>query len=229
MAFQPVVDVQRREIYAYEALVRGINGEGAGQVLAEVSLENLYAFDQCCRVRAIELAARLKMTKRLNINFMPNAVYHPQACLKKTIETATACDFPVDLITFEFTENEQIVDRAHLKSIIETYRKNNFVTAIDDFGAGFSGLSLLADFQPDVIKIDREIITGIDQSIPRQAILKGTVEMAKIMNLRVVAEGVERAEEYRFLKEAGVRFMQGYVFAKPAFECLISDAEINWP
>lgn len=160
---------------------------------------------------------------------MPNAVYHATACLQKTLTTAKANNFPTDLITFEFTENEQIVDREHIKNIIMTYHDNGFVTAIDDFGAGFAGLSLLADFQTDIIKVDRELIINIDQNLARQAILVGILKMAQMMGLKIVCEGVETPEEYKFLKESGVQFMQGYLFAKPAIERLVLDSEINWP
>ncbi len=120
MAFQPVVDLEAKRIHSYEALVRGVNGESAGTVLAQVNDSNRYAFDQACRVKAIQTAARFGLDRRLNINFMPNAVYHPEACLALTLATANDCGFPPELITFEFTEDEQIVDRRHLRSIVET-------------------------------------------------------------------------------------------------------------
>ncbi len=85
MAFQPIVDVQHQRIDAYEALVRGPNGEGAGYVLSKVNDRNRYAFDQACRTKAIDLAARLGITCRLNINFLPNAVYEPKACIRATL------------------------------------------------------------------------------------------------------------------------------------------------
>jgi EAL domain-containing protein (putative c-di-GMP-specific phosphodiesterase class I) len=228
MAFQPVVDIQNKKIYAYEALVRGLNGEGAAHVLSNVTSETIYAFDQACRVKAIELAANLGLQKRLNINFLPNAVYDPTACLQKTIHAAKEANFPTDLITFEFTENEQIIDREHLKNIIITYKDNGFITAIDDFGAGYSGLSLLADFQTDVIKIDREIIIEIHKSKARQAIVLGILKMAELLDIKVVCEGIETFDEYTFLKESGVQYMQGFLFAKPAIEYLAQDSEINW-
>ncbi len=80
MAFQPIVNVSTQTVFAHEALVRGVDGEGAGSVLARVSDENRYAFDQNCRVKAIELAADLKLADQgalLSINFLPNAVYEP--------------------------------------------------------------------------------------------------------------------------------------------------------
>lgn len=227
MAFQPVVDVVERRIYAYEALVRGVNGESAASVLSQVTEENRYSFDQACRVKAISTAARLGLDRRLNINFMPNAVYHPEACLRVTLKAARDHGFPTDLITFEFTEDEQVVDRPHLKSIVETYRQHGFKTALDDFGAGFAGLSLLADFQTDIIKLDRCLVDGIDASKPRQAIVAGLVKTAEMLNLSVVAEGVERQEELALLKDMGIRYFQGFLFARPALERLIGEAEIS--
>lgn len=229
MAFQPVVDAAARRVYAYEALVRGANGESAYSVLSAVTEENRYAFDQACRVKAIGMAAAYGLDRRLNINFLPNAVYHPEACLRLTIAAAREHEFPADLITFEFTENEQVIDRNHLKGIIETYRRHGFHTALDDFGAGYAGLSLLADFQPDTIKIDRVLIDRIDENQPRQAIVAGILKTADMLNLSVVAEGVERVEEFRILRRMGIRLFQGYLFAKPVLGGLVRDADIPWP
>jgi EAL domain-containing protein (putative c-di-GMP-specific phosphodiesterase class I) len=228
MAFQPVVNFRSRRIYAYEALVRGTSGESAASVLGQVTEENRYAFDQACRVKAIETAAKLGLDRRLNINFMPNAVYHPEACLNLTLKVANQHGFPLDLITFEFTEDERIVDRDHLKKIVQTYQKHGFQTALDDFGAGFAGLSLLADFQPDTIKIDRCLVDRIDTDKPRQAIVAGLLRTAELLGLTVVAEGVERCEELAVLYEMGVDLFQGYLFARPVVGRLIGDDEIFW-
>lgn len=228
MAFQPIVDVSARRIYGYEALVRGPQGEGAAWVLAQVTESNRYAFDQACRVKAIAAAARLGLDRRLSINFMPNAVYHPEACLRLTLAAAAEHGFPPELITFEFTEDERIGDHTHITSIIETYRRHGFTTALDDFGAGFAGLSLLADFQPDRIKIDRHLVTGIDADRPRQAIVQGLVVTTKMLDIALVAEGVERAEERDCLVAMGIDHFQGYLFARPAIGRLVADDEIPW-
>jgi EAL domain-containing protein (putative c-di-GMP-specific phosphodiesterase class I) len=228
MAFQPVVDIAARRIYAYEALVRGPNGESAGSVLAQVNDDNRYSFDQACRVKAIETAAALGLERRLNINFLPNAVYHPEACLRVTLAAARKYNFPADLITFEFAESEHILDRKHLKSIIETYREQGFLTALDDFGAGYAGLSLLADFQPDIIKIDRALVDQIDNDKARQAIVSGLMATAQALDLLVVAEGVERREELETLNALGITHYQGFLFARPVIGRLIPDDEIPW-
>lgn len=223
MAFQPIYDAAAGRVWGYEALVRGLAGEGAYEVLSKVSPEQRYRFDQDCRVKAIELAARLFPAGGdliLSINFMPNAVYEPAACLRATLLAAARCSFPLSSIMFEFTENEEVTDTAHLTNIITEYRKHGFTTAIDDFGAGHAGLGLLVDFQPDLIKIDMKLIRGIEASPARRAVVAGIVAIAGDLNISVLAEGVETEAEFRVLKAAGVRLFQGYWFAKPAFEKL---------
>ncbi|WP_324643205.1 EAL domain-containing protein [Pseudarthrobacter sp. LT1] len=223
MAFQPIYDAGAERVWGYEALVRGLSGEGAYEVLGKVLPEQRYRFDQDCRVKAIELASRLFPADEelmLSINFMPNAVYEPAACLRATLLAARRCGFPTSSIMFEFTENEEVTDTAHLTSIITEYRKQGFTTAIDDFGAGHAGLGLLVDFQPDLLKIDMKLIRGIDTSHARQAVVAGIGGIAKELGITVLAEGVETEEEFRVLKAGGVRLFQGYWFAKPEFEAL---------
>jgi EAL domain-containing protein (putative c-di-GMP-specific phosphodiesterase class I) len=223
MAFQPIVDVQTGRPFAYEALVRGGNGEGAGTVLAQVTPENRYAFDQKCRVAAIEgavAAGILDTDARLSINFLPNAVYSPVACIQLTLKTARETGFPTDRLIFEFTENEEMADTDHVKTIVETYRKMGFCTAIDDFGAGHAGLGLLAKFQTDFIKLDMDLIRGIDTSMPRRMIVESVVRLCGELGIQVIAEGIETAAEYDALRAIGVRYIQGYLLARPGFKCL---------
>jgi EAL domain-containing protein (putative c-di-GMP-specific phosphodiesterase class I) len=108
MAYQPIVDVAAGSVYGYEALVRGVRGESAGEVLARVNDNNCYRFDQACRVRAIEIASGLGLDSRLSINFLPNAVYRPETCIRATLEAAKAFDFPAERIMFELTESEPV-------------------------------------------------------------------------------------------------------------------------
>ncbi|GAB3551782.1 EAL domain-containing protein [Arthrobacter tumbae] len=223
MAFQPIYDAVDDRVWGYEALVRGVSGEGAFEVLSRVSAEQKYRFDQDCRVKAIELASRLFPAGedlKLSINFMPNAVYEPAACLRATLLAAERYSFPTSSIMFEFTENEEVTDTAHLTNIITEYRKHGFTTAIDDFGAGHAGLGLLVEFQPDLIKIDMKLVRGIDSSLSRQAVVTGILAMARALGMTVLAEGVETEAEYRHLAAGGIRLFQGYWFAKPAFEQL---------
>jgi EAL domain-containing protein (putative c-di-GMP-specific phosphodiesterase class I) len=222
IAFQPIIDLKSGKAYAYEALVRGPNGEGAASVLAAVTPENRYAFDQACRVAAIKtaVAAGIMATDaRLSINFLPNAVYSPVACIQLTLKTAREVGLSPRRLIFEFTENERI-DADHLRNIVATYRQIGFETAIDDFGAGHAGLGLLANLQTDVIKLDMELIRSIDASLPRRLIVASLINLAASMDMRVVAEGVETMAELEALQGCGVRYVQGYLFAKPELEAL---------
>src|SRR5579871_286604 len=117
MAFQPIVDVEKGEIYAFEALVRPIGGGGAHEVLSRVTDQNRYTFDQACRVKAITLAAELRMQALLSINFLPNAVYQPAACIQTTLKAAASTHFPLHHVIFEVTEAEPSRDPEHLAAI----------------------------------------------------------------------------------------------------------------
>ena len=222
MAFQPIVRADGG-VWGYEALVRGTNGEGASTILDRVTAEQRYRFDQASRTKAIELAANLFPQGEglhLSINFMPNAVYEPAACLRTTLLAAKRHQFPLDAILFEFTENEEVSDVDHLQRIITEYRRRDFLTAIDDFGAGHAGLGLLADFQPDLIKIDMKLVRNVHRSPARQVIITAIVFVAETLGITVLAEGIETTAEFEMMREAGVSLFQGYHFAKPAFEAL---------
>ena len=129
---------------------------------------------------------------------------------------------------FEVTEGEQIHDAEHLKRIFAEYGKQGFTTAIDDFGAGYSGLNLLAEFQPHVLKLDMALIRGIDQSKPRRAIVAGVVAMCRQLDIAVIAEGIESADEARCLADLGIHLMQGYWFGRPQLERAVDETDIAW-
>ncbi|AVZ80399.1 EAL domain-containing protein [Zoogloeaceae bacteirum Par-f-2] len=224
MAFQPIVDLESDRLFAYEALVRGVDGAGAGSVLAQVDDGNRYRFDQACRVKAIELAAALGLDRidgcRLSINFLPNAIYRPETCIRATLEACSRFGFPSSRLMFEVTEGEQVSDTQHLIRIFSDYRKRGFITAIDDFGAGYAGLNLLATFQPHVLKLDMAPIRDIDRSPAKQAIVAGIALAAERLGITLIGEGVERAAERDTLLGFGIRLQQGYLFARPALEAL---------
>ncbi|WP_430009732.1 EAL domain-containing protein, partial [Methylophaga lonarensis] len=134
MALQPIVDVRQKTVFAQEALVRGLAGESAASVFSMVNDSNRYRFDQSCRVKAIKLAAELDVNCMLSINFMPNAVYKPELCIRTTLDAAEQYGFPINQIIFEITESEKIENNDHLRNIVKYYQQQGFKTAIDDFG-----------------------------------------------------------------------------------------------
>jgi len=220
MAFQPIVNTTTKTVFAHEALVRGLNNEPAAKIFEQVNEGNRYRFDQTCRVKAIQLAAKLGMESFLSINFMPNAVYRPELCIRTTLEAAESSGFPIEKIIFEMTEGEQVANQSHLRDIVSEYKRQGFLTAIDDFGSGYSGLNLLAEFQTDLIKIDMALVRNIDKDKTRQAIVKGIVQVCHDLSIRIIGEGVETYEEVSVLKDFGVELFQGYYFARPAFQAL---------
>jgi len=221
MAFQPIVDIEAERVFAYEALVRGLNCESAAQVLSHITDTNRYAFDQSCRVKAITLATRLALVETgamLSINFMPGAVYSPVACIQLTLKTASQVGFPTNRLILEITENEKIHNHAHLRSIAEEYRRLGFKMALDDFGSGYSELNLLADLSIDIVKLDMELTRNLDRRPAARTIVRHLVDLAGDLGLEIIAEGVESNEEYDILRDLGINLMQGYLFARPAFE-----------
>ncbi|HSP31154.1 MAG TPA: EAL domain-containing protein [Halomonas sp.] len=210
-------------------MVRGPRGESAFSILEQVTDDLLYRFDQACRIKAIELASALGMQERLSINFLPNAVYEPEACIEATLETAHRVGWPTDRLNFEITETERVNDRKHMRNIIESYREMGFTTSLDDFGNGYANLDLLTDLQPDTLKIDRDLVMECDSSKRRQAILRSIVALAKTLGTKLIAEGVETREESRCLVSLGIPVQQGYYFSYPNLEALavVDDAKYD--
>jgi EAL domain-containing protein (putative c-di-GMP-specific phosphodiesterase class I) len=143
-------------------------------------------------------------------------VYRPETCIRATLIAANRVGMSSERLMFEVTEAEQVADPAHPKGIFDHYRQRGFATAIDDFGAGYAGLNLLVGFQPHVIKLDMGLTRGIDADPVRQAIVGGILQVARRPGIRVVAEVIETTAEHAVLAAARNRYMQGYLFARPA-------------
>jgi EAL domain-containing protein (putative c-di-GMP-specific phosphodiesterase class I) len=219
-AFQPIVDVVNHEVFSYEALIRGLRDESAFQVLMEVPANKRYRFDQDSRVAAIALAAKLGLNCHLNLNFLPQGLYVSVDSIDTTLDAAARNGIPNGRIILEVTEGEVIADHVHFAARLNEYRRMGLKIAIDDFGAGYSGLNLLADFQPDQIKIDMNLVRGIERNGPRQAIVRAIAQACADLGIDVIAEGVETEQEYLWFAEQGIRLFQGYFFGRPGFESL---------
>ncbi len=223
MAFQPIVDVSAERVFAYEALVRGTNNESAYSILSQVNEQNRYSFDQSCRVRALTLASRLGLAQtgaRLSINFMPGAVYSPAACIQLTLKTARDLNFPLERLVFEITEGEEVNDPQHLQRIADEYRRHGFQVALDDFGAGYSNLNLLADLPTDILKLDMALTRNLHQRSAARHIVQSMVDLCGRLGIAVIAEGIETVDEFQAVRDCGITLMQGYLLAKPMFEAL---------
>ncbi|MFZ4550429.1 MAG: EAL domain-containing protein [Aquabacterium sp.] len=197
-AYQPIVDGLTREVFSYEALIRGPRGESAKDVLDRVGEGIKYQFDQASRIAAIQLAASLGLTAHINVNILPGSLFAADVSIDATLEA--------------------IADHTKFAGLLNAYRGMGLKVAIDDFGAGISGLNLLADFQPDQIKIDMNLVRGIEGDGPRQAIVRAIMQVCFDLGIDVIAEGIETQSEYLWFSNQGVRLFQGYLFAKPGFQ-----------
>ena len=225
-AFQPIMDAQTREVFSYEALIRGPGNEPAHSILEQVPAYRQHAFDRRARIEAIFLAARLGIGCHLNLNTLPQSVCSSASTILSTLDAANRASIPVERMIIEITEGEVIEDQSRFSRIVNEFRGLGLKVAIDDFGAGYSGLNLLADFQPDQIKIDMKLVRGINRNGPRQAIVRAIRQACFDLGIDVIAEGVETVDEFGWLVEEGVQLFQGYLFAKPALESL---PEILYP
>ena len=219
-AFQPIVNAAEKQIVSYEALVRGANNESAYQVFQQVERADLYRFDEECRVVAIEQASKLGLSCDLNLNFLPISLETSDTAISSTLMAAERCGINTDRLILEITENEAINNFSNFVSAVNEYRASGFKIAIDDFGAGYSGLNLLAEFQPDIIKIDIKLCRDIQNNGPRQAIIRGIVRTCLDLGIDILAEGVETLGEFMWFREEGIDLFQGYLFARPGFNQL---------
>lgn len=221
--FQPIIKISDDSIYGYETLIRGVKANGElmyPNELFEKSKRNDLNFklDRLCRETSLKTAATKKVHQKVFINFIPTSIYDPEFCLASTEKWAKQLEFDPTQIVFEVIETELVKNQEHLKKILEYYRNKGYKIALDDVGEGYSSLNMLIELKPDIIKIDRNIIDGIDKNELKQSVYKALYNVAKEHGITVLAEGVETAYELETIKSIGVDLVQGYYFAKPTAE-----------
>ena len=221
MAFQPIVDVSDGwRPFAYEALLRGANGESAGAILAGIPTDDVLAFDAACRNKALELARFLGLRCRLSLNVTAEAVGNYRHGLHATLHTARELGFPSQQLVFEITEQAPIADVQKLSRWMAAARNRGITVALDDFGAGHANIGTLLKLRPRIVKLDMELVRGVDADGCRQALVKGIVSACEGFGSLVIAEGVETEQEFRKLHELGIRLMQGFFIARPEISSL---------
>jgi EAL domain-containing protein (putative c-di-GMP-specific phosphodiesterase class I) len=217
--FQPIVHAGDGRVFGYECLLRGLDGgrliESAPifQIAGGAGL--LFHLDQTARWLAIREAARHDIRSKIFINFTPTAVENPMDCLERT--AALVDDLGIDRrqIVFEVIENEHVLDLDRLEALLQHYRDLDFGVALDDVGAGYASLNALEGIRPDYSKLDIQLIRNVDRD-PYKAILTGKLlEAGQELGVKTIAEGVESAGEYAWLRDHGADFVQGFYVARP--------------
>ncbi|MCZ4057905.1 diguanylate phosphodiesterase [Pantoea sp. LMR881] len=226
-ALQPIVDVANREIISFEALIRSAEGGSPATYFASLSKDQLYQADVESKRTAFALAKHIGLVNQtLSVNLLPMSLVMNKGAVDFLLEEIKFHGLVPEQVVVEVTEDEVISRFDEFEIAINQLRSAGIGLAIDDFGAGFAGLSLLAQFQPEKIKIDRNIICDVHKSGPKQAIVQAMIKCCSLLEISVIAEGVEKIEEWLWLEAAGIRYFQGFLFARPQLNGLPA---VNWP
>ncbi len=221
--FQPIVRMPNNgevpEIFGYECLMRG---EHQGSVVAPDTMLQMargagliFQLDLAARRAAIVGAGRYKIKEKIFINFSPNSIYDPWHCLRSTVNAVDEVGLSREQVVFEITESEKMPAVKHLQRIVEFYREEGFQVALDDVGSGYSSLNILAQLQPDFVKLDMGLVRDVDHDKTKAIVARKLIETVKEMELATIAEGIERIEELDWMRGVGADFAQGYYFARP--------------
>jgi EAL domain-containing protein (putative c-di-GMP-specific phosphodiesterase class I) len=219
--FQPIISVDRPEqVFAFEALLRGKVNDAtiAPDTLFDVArgLNLGRQLDDAARLCAIESAARHHMKSKIFLNISPNTLGDGRDTLRSTLEAVERVGLVREQIVFEIVESECIEDVPQLKSALAGLRKSGFRVALDDLGAGYASLQLLAQLRPDYVKLDKELVLGVDTDPFKALIAQKLLETARALGVVTVAEGVESRAQWEWLRAHGGDFAQGFYFARPS-------------
>lgn len=220
--FQPIVDVRKGQgIFGYEALVRGLSGEGASSVLARVSADDWPSFDHQCRESAISSAASLGLDGKLFLNVHPGAVLDSCYGVSATVDAAGELGLGSNRLVFELTENDPITSEDAFARSLRGLARAGISFAIDDFGSGFAGLSSLIKVRPNFLKISMDIVHFLEADRKIRDIIVGIGRFCRSNDCEVIAEGIETYEQMKAAYDAEIFLMQGYIFGKPSAGGLI--------
>lgn len=217
--YQPLVDLTTHRPIAYEALLRArTDGREvpAGDLFGAAAAGGwTNVLDRIGRETAIQDAAPWLGDHQLFINFVPTSIYRPEVCLATTIAAAEAHQVDVRQLVFEVVETHRTDDVAHLLSVIGHYRANGARVALDDVGSGYASLSLVAQVEPDIVKLDLELVQQLPQPTAA-AICSSIIELSHGIGAEVVAEGIETEAQADAALELGADIGQGWYFGRPA-------------
>ena len=219
VVFQPVVDLSTQQLFAYEALTRTSAPEFDGPMsLFEAAHEQQCVGQLGRAVREMALAGCGSHPLFLNI--------HPAELNEKYVVQP---DDPIfrhtEDVYLEITEGVPLSHFRLCKSILGEVRGRGVYLVVDDLGAGYSNLKYIADLEPRVVKLDRDLIAGLRPDTRMFRLVKAIVVLCRELDALVVAEGIETVEELEAVREAGAHFGQGYLLAKPASP----PPPVNWP
>lgn len=218
--FQPIFDIAKQSIIGYEALSRGPKNSPLAMPNKLFETAHKYKLiselELLCRSRAIENFVKLSLQGKLFLNVSPKILLDPSHPKGETLHLIEQFGLAANRVVIEVTEQEKVDDGFLLLKTIAHYRELGFTIAIDDLGAGYSGLKQWSQLCPDIVKIDRYFIDHCDQSEVKKEFLKSIMVLARATNTAVIAEGIERPEELDLVKSIGINHVQGFLLERPS-------------
>ena len=217
--FQPIVDFQSQSIMGYESLIRGPSDSALHNpvMLFDIARREgaLPELDLLCKRTGINEFKAKRLAGKLFLNTTPQGLFEPDHRTGLTLEYLLKIGLRPEHVVIELTEQYPMTDFSMVSHALEHYRRMGFEIAIDDLGAGYSGLTRWAELRPEYVKIDRHFIENIHSDSVKQSFVRSIVDIAKELQCKVIAEGIERREECQTLIDMGVPLGQGYYFGRP--------------
>lgn len=218
--YMPIVDLRTGTMLGWESLARGPEGTKFHNpsVLFDFAEEvgALFSLERACREEALKGIGSLGFSQKLFLNIHPHTVGDPTFTAGETRRLLQKYGLRPEQIVFEITERHPIRDFTLFFRTLEHYRSQGYQVAIDDVGAGYSGLWTLGKVRPEYIKIDMSLVRGVDANPVNRALLETLVEFADKIGSSIIAEGIETETELSSLMDMGVHFGQGFYLSKPA-------------
>ena len=218
--FQPIVELATGRVFGREALMRGKLGAvevRGGELLAAAEAHDaLFSFDYRARTAALEVGLPLLPEGEvLFVNLDPRAVLDVEGSLRTTWPAVGRLGADPSRICLELVAPERCADRDMLSELVKAHRKRGALVALDDMSGGAESLQFLELLRPDVVKIDNALTAGIQHSPARRRLVAALVDCAHEHGCKVVAEGVERVDEFQAMADLGVDLGQGFYFGQP--------------
>jgi len=211
VVYQPIVDLRKRSIFAYEALVRSTSPHFQGPpALFTEAIRSRYcgALGRAVRELTVERAPPFP----LFVNIHPNEF--DEGWLVQPDDPIFHHEFPVYL---EITESVPLSHFSLCHSVLAEVRSRGVLLAVDDLGAGYSNLKYIADLSPQVVKLDRGLIMNMQKGTRQHRLVRALVRLCEELGTKVVAEGIETPGEAEAVMDTGVHYGQGFFYARPSF------------
>jgi EAL domain-containing protein (putative c-di-GMP-specific phosphodiesterase class I) len=218
--FQPIVNMRQPSILGYEALARGPRGSEfeSPYTLFDIAMESdlMFELDRLCRRKALMSAADLQPEHKLFVNTLPMTIRDPDFHDQAMIESLDSMNLDPSRIVLEVTERLAIENYDLFIEAMNYFTDIGFAVAVDDMGAGYSGLEKVVHLKPAYLKCDLLMVREIDSSFVKREMLKAISSLAEDVGAHVVAEGIETEKELLTLLDLGITYGQGFFFSRPS-------------